>query len=203
MDANYTRNDNGTENNTAHIFCYRIKSIFYSWNFFQWQLPWKEKYNSTCLARYLHNHYRHITILFSLPSNILISSISFFISSSDLLSFFSFFFYFYSLIIILSGVRLSPLGTAATTGLFYQPQMTDDGDRGAIDGMKIGREYRSVRIKPAPALLCPPQIPHDHTRSQTRDATVGSRRLNAWAMARPFLFLSFPPTYFVYLFFTS
>jgi hypothetical protein len=36
---------------------------------------------------------------------------------------------------ILSGVRLSPLGTAATTGLLYQPQMIDDGDCGAIGGM--------------------------------------------------------------------
>jgi hypothetical protein len=42
-------------------------------------------------------------------------------------------------IIILSGVRLSPLGTAATTGLLYQPQMIDDGDCEAIGGMKIGR----------------------------------------------------------------
>jgi hypothetical protein len=29
-------------------------------------------------------------------------------------------------IIILSGVRLSPFGTAATTGLLYQPQMIDE-----------------------------------------------------------------------------
>jgi hypothetical protein len=42
-------------------------------------------------------------------------------------------------IIILSGVRLSPLGTAATTGLLYQSQMIDDGDYGAIGGIKIGR----------------------------------------------------------------
>jgi hypothetical protein len=41
--------------------------------------------------------------------------------------------------IILCGVRLSPLGTAATTGLLYQPQMIDDGDCGAIGGMKMGR----------------------------------------------------------------
>jgi hypothetical protein len=31
------------------------------------------------------------------------------------------------------------LGTAATTGLLYQPQMTGDGDFGEIDVMKIGR----------------------------------------------------------------
>jgi hypothetical protein len=30
------------------------------------------------------------------------------------------------LIVILSGVRLSLLGTGATTGLLYQPQMIDD-----------------------------------------------------------------------------
>jgi hypothetical protein len=35
-------------------------------------------------------------------------------------------------IIILSGVRLSPLGTAATTGLLYQPHMINDGDCGAL-----------------------------------------------------------------------
>jgi hypothetical protein len=34
------------------------------------------------------------------------------------------------IIIVLSGVRLSPLATAATTGLLYQPQMID-GDCGA------------------------------------------------------------------------
>jgi hypothetical protein len=39
--------------------------------------------------------------------------------------------------IILSGVRLSPLGTAATTGLLYQLRMID-GDCGAIGEMKIG-----------------------------------------------------------------
>jgi hypothetical protein len=68
------------------------------------------------------------------------------------------------IIIILSGVRLSPLGNAATTGLLYQPQMIDDGDCGAIGGMKIGRGNRSSRRKPAPAPLCLPQIPLDQTR---------------------------------------
>jgi hypothetical protein len=44
-----------------------------------------------------------------------------------------------------SGVRLSPLGAAATTGLLYQPQMIDDGDYGAIVGIKIGRGNRRTR----------------------------------------------------------
>jgi hypothetical protein len=88
--------------------------------------------------------------------------------------------------IIISGVGLSPLGTAATSGLLYKPQMIDEGDCGAIGGMKIGRGNRSIRRKPAPAPLCPPQIPHDQTRARTRAAAVGSQRLTAWAMARSF-----------------
>jgi hypothetical protein len=73
-------------------------------------------------------------------------------------------------IIILSGVRLSPfvlrgetesLGTVATSGLLYQPQMIGDGVWREIGGMEIGRGNRSTRRKPAPAPFCPPQIQHD------------------------------------------
>jgi hypothetical protein len=53
------------------------------------------------------------------------------------------------------------LGTTATTGLLYQPPMIGEGDCGEIGGMKIGRGNQSTRRKPAPAPLCPPQIPHD------------------------------------------
>jgi hypothetical protein len=81
--------------------------------------------------------------------------------------------------IIVSGVRLSPFGTAATTGLLYQPQMIDEDDCGEIGGMKIGKGNRSTRRKPAPAPHCPPQIPHDQTRARTRAAAVGSQRLTA------------------------
>jgi hypothetical protein len=35
----------------------------------------------------------------------------------------------------------------ATTGLLYQPQMIDDGDCGAIGGMKIGKGNRSIGKK--------------------------------------------------------
>jgi hypothetical protein len=79
--------------------------------------------------------------------------------------------------ILLSGVRLSPLGTAATTGLLHQPQMIDDGACGrAISGIKIGRGNRRTRRKTAPAPLCP-QIPHDKSRALTRAVGVGSQRL--------------------------
>jgi hypothetical protein len=49
------------------------------------------------------------------------------------------------LFIVISGVGLSPLGTAATSGLLYKPQMIDEGDCGAIGEMKIGRGNRSTR----------------------------------------------------------
>jgi hypothetical protein len=91
------------------------------------------------------------------------------------------------IIIIISGVRLSPLGTAATIGLLYQPQMIDDGDCGAVDGMKIGRGNRSTRRKLAPAPLCPPQISRDLTWARTQADEVGSQSLTACDMARPWL----------------
>jgi hypothetical protein len=53
------------------------------------------------------------------------------------------------------------LGTAATTGLLYQPRMIGDGDCGKTGGMKVGRGNRSTGKKPAPAPHCPPQISHD------------------------------------------
>jgi hypothetical protein len=84
---------------------------------------------------------------------------------------------------ILSGVRPSLLGTAATIGLLHEPQTMEDGDCGATDGMKIGRDSRSTRRKRAPVPFCSPQVPHNMTRARTRAAYVGSQRLIAWAMA--------------------
>jgi hypothetical protein len=55
--------------------------------------------------------------------------------------------------------------------------MIGEGDCGAIGGMKIGKENRSTRRKPAPAPLCPPQIQLDQTRDRTRAAAVGSLEL--------------------------
>jgi hypothetical protein len=65
----------------------------------------------------------------------------------------------YNIFFIISGLGLSPLGTATTSGLLYKPQMIHEGDCGAIRGMKIGRGNRSTRRKLAPAPRCPPQIP--------------------------------------------
>jgi hypothetical protein len=51
-------------------------------------------------------------------------------------------------------VRLSPLGTAATTGPFYHPHMIGDGGCGEIGGMKFGRGNQSSRRNHAPVPLC-------------------------------------------------
>jgi hypothetical protein len=68
---------------------------------------------------------------------------------------------------------LGPLGTAATAWpIVPAPGDYDDAEFG---GMKIGRVNRSMRRKPAPAPLSPPQIPLDQTRDRTRAAGVGSQ----------------------------
>jgi hypothetical protein len=41
-------------------------------------------------------------------------------------------------------------------------------------GMRIGSGNRSIRRKPAPVPLCPPQNPYDLSWGQTRATTVGS-----------------------------
>jgi hypothetical protein len=41
-------------------------------------------------------------------------------------------------VFLLSGERLSPLGTATTTGLLYPHHMINDGDCGSVGRMKIG-----------------------------------------------------------------
>jgi hypothetical protein len=85
--------------------------------------------------------------------------------------------------------KLGPLGTSA----IYWPIVPAPGDceDGEFGGMKIDRGNRSTRRKPAPAPLCPPQIPFDQTRARTRAAAVGSQRLVPWPMARPYNHIRF------------
>jgi hypothetical protein len=45
----------------------------------------------------------------------------------------------------------------------------------------LGKGNQSTRRKPAPAPLCPPQIPPDLTRARTQAIAAGSRRLTALA----------------------
>jgi hypothetical protein len=86
-------------------------------------------------------------------------------------------------------VRLSSLVTLATNWpLAAAPDDDDDDECGAVSGMRIGRENRSARRKPAPLPLCPPQIQHNLTWVRTLVAAVVSRRLTSSAMARPCLY---------------
>jgi hypothetical protein len=66
-------------------------------------------------------------------------------------------------IIILGGVGVSSLVTAATTSLFYQPHIIDDGNCGATGGMTGEIEVLGKYLPPV--LLCPPQIPYDPARA--------------------------------------
>jgi hypothetical protein len=53
--------------------------------------------------------------------------------------------------------------------------MIDDGYRGTIGGIKMGKGNRNTRRKPTPAPLRSPQIPNDLTRA----AAMGNQRLTA------------------------
>jgi hypothetical protein len=70
-------------------------------------------------------------------------------------------------------------------GLLYQPRLTGNVECGAVGEMRNGWGNRSTPRKNAPVPLCLPQIPHGLTWVRTQAATVGSRRLTTWAMARP------------------
>jgi hypothetical protein len=91
--------------------------------------------------------------------------------------FFVFFLFFFFIRMVGAGV---PTGSAQHIGHFW-PVVPAAGDceDAEFGGMKIGKGNRSTRRKPAPAPLCPPQIPPDQTQAQTWAATVGSQRLTA------------------------
>jgi hypothetical protein len=81
------------------------------------------------------------------------------------------------IIIILSAVRVSPLGTAATSGLLYQTRIVDDVCA-AIGGIRIGRGKRSARRKPALVLLCLPQVPDLGSNPGRRSGKLATNRLS-------------------------
>jgi hypothetical protein len=77
--------------------------------------------------------------------------------------------------IVRGGVRLGPLGNAATNRPTVPvPGDYDDGEIGEM----IGRGNRSTRRKPAPVPLCPPQTPHA-VRERTRAAAIESQKVTA------------------------
>jgi hypothetical protein len=71
-------------------------------------------------------------------------------------------------------------GCTRHVGHFW-PSVPAPGDcqDGEFGRTKIGRRNLTTPRKPAPALLCPPQIPLDQARARTRAAAVESQRLTA------------------------
>jgi hypothetical protein len=66
-------------------------------------------------------------------------------------------FFFIIIPIVGSEVQLDPLGTATTNRPIVLTSSNYDGE---IGGMMIVRGRRSIRRKPAPVPICPPQTPH-------------------------------------------
>jgi hypothetical protein len=62
------------------------------------------------------------------------------------------------------------------TGLLYQPRMIDD-ERGAVDGMRVGRGNRSTRSKPTHSATLFTTNPTRPDLGSNQATTVGSRRL--------------------------
>jgi hypothetical protein len=54
---------------------------------------------------------------------------------------------------------------------------------------RLAEETEILEENP-PQRLCPPQIPLDQTRDQTRAAAVGSQWLTVWATARPWVLIT-------------
>jgi hypothetical protein len=110
-------------------------------------------------------------------------------------------FWVHSIFLLFFWCGTKSLGTAATSGVLYKPQMIDEGDCGAIDGMKIGRGHRSTRRKPAPAPLCPPQNPtwpYLGSNPGRRGGKPATNRLSYGAAKYPMLRLRLNPVSFEY-----
>jgi hypothetical protein len=78
------------------------------------------------------------------------------------------------------------IGTAATPGLLCQPRVIVKmiwRSRWNVDWQ--GKPKFSLEKTCRSATFVHHKIPHDQTRVWTRAVAVGSRRLTAWAMARP------------------
>jgi hypothetical protein len=68
--------------------------------------------------------------------------------------------------------------------LLYQPRMIVDKCRAVCAIIYKGN--RSIRRKPAPVTLCPPEITRDLTRARSWMAQIESLRLISWTTARPY-----------------
>lgn len=82
-------------------------------------------------------------------------------------------------------MRLSPLGTPATSQPVVPAPHSEDDRWMWISRMRTGRGNRSIYRKPASVPLCSRQMSYDLTWDWSRAPTVRNRWLTAWVMARP------------------
>jgi hypothetical protein len=92
------------------------------------------------------------------------------------------FFLIFFIWIVGGGVQLGPLGIAASKR--HIVPTPGDYDDGKIGGMMIDKGNGSTK-KICPSATLSTTNPTCSARKRTRAAAVGSRRLTAWAMARP------------------
>jgi hypothetical protein len=70
----------------------------------------------------------------------------------------------------------------SSTGLVFIPQMIMEL---RVEWYWQGKPKNSVKKKPVPVPLCPPQFPHGLIRAGTLTSAVRGRRITALVMARP------------------
>jgi hypothetical protein len=70
-------------------------------------------------------------------------------------------------------------------GLLYQPRISYDDKCGTVGGIRIGREDRSTRRKPAPVPLCPSQTLMTWPGLEPGVSRCGKPSTTAWALTRP------------------
>jgi hypothetical protein len=87
---------------------------------------------------------------------------------------------------LLSGVRLSPLGTAANSGLLYKPQMIDEDDFWSNWWNEIWQGKPKYSEKTYPSATLSPQNPTWQTRSRTPDRSGGKPATNRLSYGAPF-----------------
>jgi hypothetical protein len=92
-----------------------------------------------------------------------------------------------------SGMKLGPLGTPATMGLFYQPRMVIMDECGAYGIMRNGRLDRNTRRNPAPVPLPPQHISHDLTRERHPGRLGGKPATNCVIYVTAYILILYLP----------
>jgi hypothetical protein len=130
-----------------------------------------------CLDLFVQNTslktYSFVSSALSIRYPIIVASFCYFVMQFDfLLNLVCFCVYF-----LFGGMRLRPLGTPTTMGLFYHDDDDDDDDDecGTVSGVRIRKASENTRRKLASVPHCSTQNPHNLTWDRIRAAVVESR----------------------------